>query len=292
MSAVLLLDAGNQRLKWACLSCSDLGSVSVTGFSGLSKVSTFRSGISDLYENGSELSSLAALKQAIQDNEEQAGLILVSSVAGSEVREHIEQICRQTWRCSPEFIAPDRSVLDFSNHYDNPTQLGSDRWLAACAARQLVDELSEESAAPESVIVIDAGTAVTVDLMVGHDFQGGAILPGYGTTIQALGSKTGQIRIDADQLVKQTGMAPRSICKDTLVATNSGDAVKAGAIASVAGGVKYMVQQLQTVLDSPAAVCVSGGDGQLAASGLDCSCYFFDNIVLTGLAMEASAKLR
>ena len=291
MAAVLLLDAGNQRLKWACLSCSDLRLVARNGFAGLAQVPSFRTGVADLHEGDSKLTSLSSLKQALQDEEEETGLILSSSVAGGEVREHIEQICRQTWQCSPEFIAPDRSLLDYTNRYDNPTQLGSDRWLAACAARQLVDELTTAKSSPEAVIVIDAGTAVTVDLMINREFQGGAILPGYGTTIQALGSKTGQIRIDADNLVRQSGLERFQIDAASLAATNSDEAVKAGAIASVAGGVRYMVDKFQGALSEPSAVCVSGGDAQLAASSLDMSCYFFENIVLTGLAMEADRKL-
>ena len=60
--------------------------------------------------------------------------------------------------------------------YQSPGSLGVDRWLCLLAARHLL--------AHHDVIIVDAGSAITVDLMNGSgQHQGGAILPGFNTSL-------------------------------------------------------------------------------------------------------------
>ena len=67
------------------------------------------------------------------------------------------------------------SCMGVTNAYDQPERLGVDRWLALIAATQLIDG---------DCIVIDAGSAITVDLLrADGQHLGGAILPGINTSI-------------------------------------------------------------------------------------------------------------
>jgi len=60
------------------------------------------------------------------------------------------------------------------NAYQAPGGLGADRWLCLLAARHLV---------AKDKIIVDAGSAITVDLMNSKgQHLGGAILPGFNTT--------------------------------------------------------------------------------------------------------------
>ena len=62
------------------------------------------------------------------------------------------------------------------NAYQAPSGLGADRWLCLLAARHLV---------AQDVIIIDAGSAITVDLMNSKgQHLGGAILPGFNTSLE------------------------------------------------------------------------------------------------------------
>jgi len=73
-----------------------------------------------------------------------------------------------------------------ANQYDQPGRLGTDRLAAAAAARLLFPT--------GRLVVIDAGTATTVDLVTADDtFAGGYIVPGPGTWLAALRSKTAQL---------------------------------------------------------------------------------------------------
>lgn len=68
-------------------------------------------------------------------------------------------------------------ALGVTNAYLEPEKLGADRWMALLAAASM---------ARGDCIVIDAGSAITVDLLrADGQHLGGAILPGFNTSIEA-----------------------------------------------------------------------------------------------------------
>lgn len=82
--------------------------------------------------------------------------------------------------------AGSRSHSGVSNLYDRPEQLGSDRWAALIGAWQRVRG---------ACLVVSAGTAVTVDALNGRgEFIGGMILPGRQLMQQSLAQGTHALR--------------------------------------------------------------------------------------------------
>ncbi len=75
------------------------------------------------------------------------------------------------------------------NMYDNPYQLGIDRWLALLAAHHLYPSSYEQA-----TIVISCGTATTIDFMFNKQFVGGYIIPGFLTMHEALYKNTANIK--------------------------------------------------------------------------------------------------
>ncbi len=74
--------------------------------------------------------------------------------------------------------------IDLETALDAPQSTGIDRLLAAWMAVELAT-----SAVP--IVIVDAGTAVTIDLVdADRIFQGGFIFPGYSTSLQSLSSST------------------------------------------------------------------------------------------------------
>lgn len=72
------------------------------------------------------------------------------------------------------FVSAPR-VLGVTNAYRQPERLGVDRWMALIAASEL---------AAGDAVVIDAGSALTLDLMQADgQHLGGAILPGINTSL-------------------------------------------------------------------------------------------------------------
>lgn len=81
--------------------------------------------------------------------------------------------------CGPEVVrfTSQAQALGVVNGYDDPDRLGADRWMALLAAAAMTDG---------DCIVIDAGSAITVDLLSANGRHlGGAILPGVNTTNEA-----------------------------------------------------------------------------------------------------------
>ena len=147
-----------------------------------------------------------------------------------------------------------------SNHYDNPEQLGDDRWSALVGARAL-------HAGP--CLVVCAGTATTIDVLdaEGH-FQGGLILPGVALMGRALAANTAQLPLAEGRFA---GL-PR----------NTMDAIASGCLHAQAGAVERMYEQVAAL---PGAVClVSGGAAGQFYELLRVPKHRVDNLVLEGLA--------
>jgi type III pantothenate kinase len=96
------------------------------------------------------------------------------NVAGEAARVRLEaQLAR--WRIAPEWLTAGEAACGVQNRYARPAQLGADRWASLCAARRrsLADDLF-----PPACVVVNAGTAVTVDALDADGvFRGGLILP-------------------------------------------------------------------------------------------------------------------
>lgn len=118
--------------------------------------------------------------------------VLVANVAGESVGTAVARVVRALWGVEAEPVQVRGSWLGLRVAYQDPSRLGVDRWLALLGARR-----EGEGAA----LVVDAGTAVTYDLLLGDGSHlGGLILPGIeamrasllqGTRIGALIPDTG-----------------------------------------------------------------------------------------------------
>lgn len=78
-----------------------------------------------------------------------------------------------------------KSLFPFKIDYETPETLGMDRLAAIAGAYNKYGE--------KNVLVIDAGTAVTYDLLTDMTYRGGAISPGLDIRFRALNSFTGRL---------------------------------------------------------------------------------------------------
>lgn len=116
------------------------------------------------------------------------------SVAGIAIDATIENIFH-LHECPIEWVKGESHALNVSNAYENPTQLGPDRWLSMLGlARRPHPRISEQvgeivQGAFPPIILASFGTATTIDTLVvdvarsapaslHYLFRGGMILPG------------------------------------------------------------------------------------------------------------------
>ena len=152
-----------------------------------------------------------------------------------------------------------------------PDRVGVDRLAAAVAGNAIRDPRWP-------CIVIDAGSAVTVDLVsAAGAFEGGAILPGFKMQAEALFGGADQLPLT---VLSPNDQPPEPLGKNTQAAIQSG--LFWGAV----GAVREIVAKLSAPHDSPPQVFVTGGDLRRLAEHVDGARYV-PNMVLAGIAIAA-----
>jgi type III pantothenate kinase len=167
--------------------------------------------------------------------------------------------------------------LPLTIRVDEPAKVGIDRLLAALAADRL-------RASNNAAIVIDLGTAITVDLVEADGaFAGGAILPGIGMASRALTDQTDAL---PHVLLESPRLPPSSVGKSTKTA------IEAGLYWGTVGSVTQLVSQVSTGLSNPPQVFITGGAAPIVidAIALKIRVQYVPHLVLAGIALlEAPA---
>ena len=155
-----------------------------------------------------------------------------------------------------------------TNGYQNPAQMGVDRWLAMLAAF---------NAAKCGCLVVSCGTAVTIDSIRDDGMhEGGYILPGLMMMRDALLSRTGRIQYH---------------CAEFDVSRVLGDstarAVEHGAVNAVLSAIEHACDE-HVKRQGSCNLFITGGDAPSLAKHLSLvsssvSCHFVEDLVLNGL---------
>ncbi len=165
--------------------------------------------------------------------------------------------------------------LNLKTELPQPDRAGIDRLLAAVAANCV-------RPANRNAVVVDVGTAVTVDL-VRRDgtFCGGAILPGVAMAARALHEFT-----DLLPLVPMAELAdaPPALGNDTI------SAMRSGLFWGAVGAVRELIVRMSPSADPP-LVILTGGAAQSVASLLAQDALFEPHLVLAGIALTALSHL-
>jgi type III pantothenate kinase len=162
MSMLLLIDAGNTRVKWALAQTSaPIGRWDAHG--------------------AVTHADLDTLPQAWQGQPVERAV--VSNVAGATLRARLEALLPDV---AVEWFASGARRAGVANGYRNPKQLGCDRFAAAIGARALEPG--------RALIVATCGTATTIDALSAEGvFVGGMILPGLALMASSLARNTAQL---------------------------------------------------------------------------------------------------
>ena len=159
--------------------------------------------------------------------------------------------------------------VPLENRYERPAEVGADRLVGAYAARRLYPE------AP-GLLVVDFGTAVTIDCVSADAYMGGLIFPGPRTALSALSREAAKLpRVNLD--VRADEPTP---------GRNTATSIQHGLVFGFACMVEGLVQRLKRQLPGPVKVLGTGG---FAASIARVSPVF--DHVLPGLLLEGLRRL-
>ena len=195
--------------------------------------------------------------------------VCVASVANEKVFLHLAKWARQRWSCDITRIRVTQDFAGLRTNYADPQQLGVDRWLAALGGYHLANR--------QGVCVIDAGTALTVDLVdKGGTHHGGLIAPGIELMVNSLAKGTEQLALE-------------NISVPDIFATNTEAAISLGCADYVAGMIERVGQRIKRQSMSIDTWYITGGQGELVASLCDQQMLHVPELVLRGIAIAAES---
>jgi type III pantothenate kinase len=234
---IVTIDCGNTRIKWGVHDGRQWRAQGAVGYS--------------------EISALAALPGTWQ-----ARAVWLASVAGEAAT---QSVCAalSAWQPLIKRVSTGTADGGVINAYDNPAQLGVDRWLALIGARGMT---------PAACLVVMAGTATTIDTLTAEgEFAGGLILPGLDLMRRSL--------------ARDTAALPLAEGEYTSLPRNTGNAIVTGCIEAQLGAIE---RAFRRIANEPDALClISGGNAQPLAAQLALPHRRIDNLVLEGLARLA-----
>lgn len=268
MNAVVAIDIGNSAAKWSVRQADGTPSphqrVSIRSHDWPSQI------IHDV-QSGRSPQIASNVVWRIATVSSPARLQLITALQRRYSPESIRTI---TWRHVP--MVP---LVRF------PDRLGIDRLLAGWMATRLCPG--------QRVVVVDAGSAITVDSVgPASEFHGGVILPGLSLQFESLGRGT-----DALPLL-DPGEATQDATSLAIPAVDTVSAIRSGILCGTAGAIDRLIQlslasgsasseQVGTEQAGTAQVLLTGGDGARLSSLLQSPHTVNNRLVLDALLDDA-----
>ena len=241
MSRSLFIDVGNTRLKWATMSGDAL---------------QIQSPI--LHLGQPSLDVLKSHWQALPRPAE----IWVSNVAGYGFECLITEACHLLWGRAPIFPKAQPQHGALLNGYDHVEQLGIDRWLGLISCHLEFPK--------RPLVLISAGSAITIDIINSHDQHlGGYILPG----------------LFPSKLPFESFQVPLNKASTALsIPTNTASALQAGLKEGMGPAIEQIFGNVSKKLSTSPELVITGGDARELGALLSftTACHRPD-IVLKGL---------
>jgi type III pantothenate kinase len=235
---ILCIDAGNSRVKWRL---TDSGKMLAQGAQLTSEV---------VEGKNIDFSDIKSLHE-----------VRIASVAGEKIVEQLQQQMHQQFSVPVRLAAVSATLGELSCAYEDPQTLGVDRWLAIAAAHRQYQE---------PVMVIDAGSAITIDIVgPGGQHVGGYIAPGLRLMHDALWDNTSDVRVvgsGAEQL--------------WLPGKNTQQAVNKGCLLAAVSTIESLASQF------PVRIVITGGDAKILMQAISLNAESHSNLVLDGMLLD------
>lgn len=195
----------------------------------------------------------------------QATKVLVSNVAGEAMAQQLSQLL------SPlpvDFVTTKPQACGVKNAY--AANLGVDRWAALVAAWHRTKH---------ATVVVNAGTAITIDTLADGVFLGGTIMPGLHLLRASLSENTAQLNVGEGAYAE--------------FPINTPDAIETGCLNAVVGAIHLMQKRLEKRSGWLPKLVMTGGDARHIARALNAQAantgtkqvIIIENLVLQGLVM-------
>lgn len=241
VAMILDLDVGNTRIKWRLLENGRL-----------------------VVSHTQDTAAVAAGELLKLPEDASVAEVRIACVAGSEVLSVLNKQLFVRFSVILSVARVSQSAGAVTCGYESPETLGVDRWLAMVAAYNQFNE---------GLLVIDAGSAMTMDLL-GPEGQhlGGYIAPGLKLMHDALCRDTSDIEVVGS-----------SFHELLLPGKTTQQAVNRGCLLMAVEAIEKLASQY------PVRIVITGGDAQCLQEALSIEVDHCPDLVLDGLAVKAVA---
>ncbi len=175
-----------------------------------------------------------------------------------------ERVRHEVQQMGIEPIVVERDIsVPIGRQLDREALVGEDRLLNAAAAYDVLRQ---------ACVVVDAGTAVTIDFVDGTGtFHGGAILPGVEMMLKALAQQAWSLpEIDMERPQEPIGH-------------NTIEAMRSGVFYGLRGSVRELTEQYAEMAGAYPAVVATGGDAELLFDGYELVEHVVADLTLLGM---------
>ncbi len=255
---ILLVDAGNTRIKWAFLAGGDL-------LPGGNWPTRDAAGLRGVWPPSLPAARGQGVGQSAFPPSNRITAAVLACVAGDAVRGELAGLL-EACGLPAHWVAPEGEAHGLVNRYQPPQSLGADRYAALVGAARRFRQ---------DCVVVGVGTALTADMLTATgEFLGGCIVPGPDLMRAALFSGTAGVGPGAGGV--------QDFPRETGVAVDTGIAL---ALAGVVEGMRARLARERGGISPP--VVLTGGARARVRALLAGDVYELDELVLEGLAWIA-----
>ncbi len=235
---ITLIDIGNSRTKYCQVNTDDKKQISVID---------------------NELLSSLFLTATFHATKK----IVVASVSHNKLTDIIKVWCTDN-NVSYLRVFSEAKKNKVVNSYAMPSKLGIDRWLTLVASASIYPD--------KNILIVDAGTATTFDLLAANgQHQGGWILAGISTLINSILTQTTNVKANEQEEPNLN------------FGTNTSENVHNAAWAATVGAVNSAITQAEEKGLKVDEVILTGGNGATLSSLLAHPTTTIEELVFTGL---------
>ncbi len=174
------------------------------------------------------------------------------------------------WCSCPVYFVPADIPLPINNRYKRPQEVGADRLVSAYSATRMFSV--------ETCIVVDFGTATTLDCIQGSNYLGGLICPGVLSSIRALGTQTAKLpQVSLNR--RKEGFS------DIKIGESTKESLENGLLFGFSSMIQGLCSRLKDIIGRESRVVATGGLAESIAAvcpEIDNVC---DDLLLKGLLM-------
>lgn len=222
-----------------------------------------------VYQKGQELSVIEAVANEkvtmlwLDQHFSGINQLIVANVSQSALSELITTWANQH-QINLHLVRTEKKRFGIVSAYNQPEKLGVDRWLAMIGAFKLYHG--------KNMLIIDAGTATTVDLLsASGQHLGGWIIPGIDTMFDSVLQQTANVEANKGE------NASIAFGRDTNENVNN------ACWAATVGAIEVAIRQAKLVVSELDLVLMTGGNEKALSNLLESKVTSVKNLVFIGL---------